>query len=429
MSERKLGFDTLQVHAGQKADPTTGSRAVPIYQTTSYVFNDTEHAANLFALKEFGNIYTRLMNPTTDVFEQRVAALEGGVGALAVASGSSAITYAILNIAGVGDEIVSASTLYGGTYNLFSITLPKLGIKTTFVDPDDVENFRKAINEKTKAVYIETIGNPRTNIIDIEAVAKIAHENGIPLIIDNTFGTPYLIKPIEYGADVVVHSATKFIGGHGTTLGGVIVDSGKFDWAASGKFPGLTDPDPSYNGVKYVEAVGPLAYIIKIRVQLLRDTGAAISPFNSFMLLQGLETLSLRVRKHVENTQKVIEFLKSNPNVSWVNYPGLKENKYYELAQKYLPKGAGSIFSFGIKGGTEVAKKFIHSLEIFSLVANVADAKSLVIHPATTTHAQLNEAEQIAAGVSPDLIRLSVGIEDADDLIYDLKQALEKAVS
>lgn len=340
MSERKLKFDTLQVHAGQKADPTTGSRAVPIYQTTSYVFNNAEHAANLFALKEFGNIYTRIMNPTNDVFEQRIAALEGGVGALAVASGSAAISYAILNIAGSGDEIVAASTLYGGTYNLFSVTLPKLGIKTVFVDPDEPENFRKAINEKTKAVYIETIGNPGINIIDIEAVAKIAHESGVPLIIDNTFGTPYLIKPIEFGADIVVHSATKFIGGHGTSIGGVIVDSGKFDWAVSGRFPDLTEPDPSYHGVKYVEALGPLAYIIKARVQLLRDTGAAISPFNSFLLLQGLETLSLRVEKHVSNTKKVVEFLQNHPLVSWVNYPSVKGNKYLDLAEKYLPKGA-----------------------------------------------------------------------------------------
>lgn len=427
MSERKLKFDTLQVHAGQKADPTTGSRAVPIYQTTSYVFNNAEHAANLFALKELGNIYTRIMNPTNDVFEQRVAALEGGVAALAVASGSAAVTYAILNIAGAGDEIVSASTLYGGTYNLFLVTLPKLGVKTVFVDPDDPENFKKAINSRTKAIYIETIGNPGINIIDIEAVAKIAHENGLPLIIDNTFGTPYLIKPIEFGADIVVHSATKFIGGHGTSIGGVIVDSGKFDWIGSGKFPGLTEPDPSYHGVSYAKDIGPAAFIIKVRVQLLRDMGAAISPFNSFLLLQGLETLSLRVERHVSNTKKIVDFLDNHPLVTWVNYPGQKKNKYYDLAQKYLPKGAGSIFTFGIKGGMEAAKKFIDSLEIFSLLANVADAKSLVIHPATTTHSQLSEEDQKAAGVTPDQIRLSIGIEDADDLIYDLDQALKKA--
>ncbi len=428
MTERRLKFDTLQVHAGQSPDPTTGSRAVPIYQTTSYVFNNAEHAANLFALKEFGNIYTRIMNPTNDVFEQRVAALEGGAGALAVASGSSAITYAILNIAGTGDEIVSASTLYGGTYNLFSFTLPKLGIKTIFVDPDDPENFRKAITDKTKAVYIETIGNPGINVIDIEAVAKIAHENGVPLIIDNTFGTPYLIRPIDFGADIVVHSATKFIGGHGTSIGGIIVDSGKFDWKASGRFPGLTEPDPSYHGVNYVEALGPLAYIIKARVQLLRDTGAAISPFNSFQFIQGLETLSLRVQKHVSNALAIAEFLEKHPSVAWVNYPGLKGNKYYDLAQKYLPKGAGSIFTFGIKGGVETGKKFIDSLEIFSLVANVGDAKSLVIHPASTTHSQLSEDEQREAGVTPEQIRLSVGIEDVEDLIYDIDEALKKAV-
>lgn len=428
MSERKLKFDTLQVHAGQKPDPATGSRAVPIYQTTSYVFNDTDHAANLFALKEFGNIYTRIMNPTTDVFEQRMAALEGGVGALAVASGSAAITYSILNIAGAGDEIVSASTLYGGTYNLFAVTLPKLGIHTVFVDPDDPENFRKAITEKTKALYIETIGNPGANLIDIEAVARIAHDNGLPLIVDNTFGTPYLIRPIEFGADIVVHSATKFIGGHGTSIGGVIVDSGKFDWAGSGKFPGLTEADPSYHGIKYVEAFGPLAYIIKARVQLLRDTGAAISPFNSFLLLQGLETLSLRVERHVSNTKKIVGFLNDHPAVSWVSYPGIKDSRYYELAQKYFPKGCGSIFTFGIRGGVESAKKFISSLEIFSLLANVADAKSLVIHPASTTHSQLTEEEQRKAGVTPDQIRLSIGIEDAEDLIYDLDQALKKAV-
>ncbi len=425
MSERTLKFDTLQVHAGQKPDPTTGSRAVPIYQTTSYVFDNVEHAANLFALKESGNIYTRIMNPTNDVLEQRIAALEGGKAALAVASGSAAITYSILNIADSGDEIVSASTLYGGTYNLFAATLPRLGIKTVFVDPDDPENFRKAINEKTKAVYIETIGNPGINLIDIEGVAKIAHDNKIPLIVDNTFGTPYLIRPIEFGADIVVHSATKFIGGHGTSIGGLIVDSGNFDWAGSGKFPGLTEPDPSYHGVKYVEAVGAVAFIVKARVQLLRDTGAAISPFNSFLLIQGLETLSLRVERHVTNSIKIAKFLESHPNVSWVNYPGLKGNKYYDLAQKYLPKGAGSIFTFGIKGGVEAGKKFIEKLKIFSLLANVADAKSLVIHPASTTHAQLSEEDQKAAGVSPDMIRISIGIEDVDDLIYDLSQALE----
>lgn len=427
MTERKLKFDTLQVHAGQQADPTTGSRAVPIYQTTSYVFKNTEHAANLFALKEPGNIYTRIMNPTTDVFEQRVAALEGGVGALAVASGSAAITYAILNIAKTGDEIVSASTLYGGTYNLFSATFPNFGIKVHFVNPDDPENFRKAVNEKTKALYIETIGNPGINLIDIEAVAKIAHDNGIPLIIDNTFGTPYLIRPIDFGADIVVHSATKFLGGHGSSIGGIIVDSGKFNWAGSGRFPDLTEPDPSYHGIRYVADVGAAAYILKARVQLLRNTGAAVSPFNSFLFIQGLETLSLRVERHVANTKIIAKYLKEHPQVTWVNYPSLEGDKYFDLAQKYLPKGAGSIFTFGIKGGVEAGKKFIDSLEIFSLVANVADVKSLVIHPASTTHSQLSEEELKVAGVTPDQIRLSIGIEDVEDLIFDLDQALAKA--
>ena len=427
MSERKLKFDTLQVHAGQKPDPTTGSRAVPIYQTTSYVFENSQHAADLFALRKPGNIYTRIMNPTNDVFEQRIAALEGGIGALAVASGSAAITYSILNIAGAGDEIVSASTLYGGTYNLFSTTLPRLGIKTTFVNPDEPQNFQKAITSKTKAVYIESIGNPGTNLIDIEAVAKIAHDNGIPLIIDNTFGTPYLIKPIEFGADIVVHSATKFIGGHGTSIGGVIVDSGKFDWAASGKFPTFTEPDTSYHGLRYAQDVGAAAFIIKARVQLLRDTGAALAPLNSFLFLQGLETLSLRVERHVSNAKKIAEFLSNHPQVSWVNYPSLKGNKYYDLAAKYFPKGAGSIFTFGIKGGAEAGKKFSDSLEIFSLLANVADVKSLVIHPASTTHSQLSEEELIASGAAPELVRLSIGIEDVEDLIYDIDQALKKA--
>lgn len=428
MSERKLKFDTLQVHAGQEVDNTTGSRAVPIYQTTSYVFDSVEHGANLFALKEEGYIYTRIMNPTTDAFEKRIAALEGGVGALAVGSGSAAITYAILNIAGVGDEIVSASTLYGGTYTLFSTTLPKLGINTVFVDPDAPENFRKAINENTKAVYIESIGNPGINLIDIEAVAKIAHENNIPLIIDNTFGTPYLIRPIEFGADIVVHSATKFIGGHGTSIGGVIVDSGKFNWLNNPKFLGFNTPDPSYHGLVYARDIGEAAYIVKARVQLLRDTGAALSPFNSFLFLQGLETLSLRVERHVANAKRIAEFLYNHPLVSWVNYPSLEGNKYNDLAKKYFPKGVGSIFTFGIKGGVEEGKRFIESLEIFSHLANVADAKSLVIHPASTTHSQLNEEDQIKAGVAPDLIRLSIGIEDVEDLIEDIEQALERAV-
>lgn len=427
MREKNYRFDTLQVHAGQKPDPATGSRSVPIYQTTSYVFDSTGHAADLFSLKESGNIYTRIMNPTTDVFEQRVAALEGGVGALATASGSAAITYAILNIMGSGDELVSASTLYGGTYNLFSVTLPKLGIKTVFVDPDNPENFRRAITSRTRALYIETIGNPGINLIDIEKVAAIAHENKIPLIVDNTFGTPYLIRPIDYGADIVVHSATKFMGGHGTSIAGVIVDSGRFDWEGSGKFPEFTEPDPSYHGIRYTEAFGVAAFIAKARVQLLRDTGACLSPFNAFLLLQGLETLSLRVEKHLSNTKRVVDFLSQHPEVSWVNYPSLPGNKYYHLAQKYLPKGAGSIFTFGIKGGMEAGIRFIESLELFSLLANVADAKSLVIHPASTTHAQLSSEDQLAAGVTPDMIRLSIGIEDPDDLLEDLAQALEKS--
>lgn len=425
MGKENWKFDTLQVHAGQAADPTTGSRAVPIYQTTSYVFKNSEHAANLFELKEPGNIYTRIMNPTTDVLEQRIAALEGGAGALAVASGSAAITYAVLNIAGAGDEIVAASTLYGGTYNLFSLTLPRLGIKTNFVNPDNPENFRRAINQKTKALYIESIGNPGTNLIDMEAVANIAHENGIPLIVDNTFATPYLLRPIDFGVDIVVHSATKFIGGHGTSIGGLMVDAGKFDWALSGKFPGFTEPDPSYHGLVYAQ-VGPTAYILKARVQLLRDTGAALSPFNSFLFLQGLETLSLRVRQHVANTRKVVDFLKGHHKVAWVNYPELEGSKYYNLAKKYFPKGTGSIFTFGIKGGVEEGKKFIDSLELFSLLANVADAKSLVIHPASTTHSQLSPEDLLAAGASPELIRLSIGIEDAEDIIADLEQALAR---
>ncbi|SDK83257.1 O-acetylhomoserine aminocarboxypropyltransferase/cysteine synthase family protein [Natronincola ferrireducens] len=427
MSQKNLRFDTLQVHAGQKPDPTTGSRAVPIYQTCAYVFNSAEHAANLFGLKEAGNIYTRIGNPTTAVFEERIAALEGGVGALAVSSGQAAITYAIQNLAEVGDEIISASTLYGGTYNLFASTLPRMGIKTVFVDSDDPQNFAAAINEKTKAIYVEVIGNPSINLIDIEAVAKIAHENGLPLIVDNTFGTPYLIRPIEFGADIVVHSATKFIGGHGSSIGGVIVDGGTFDWTGSHRFSSFTKPDPSYNNVSYTETFGPLAYIVKARVQLLRDTGATLSPFNAFLFIQGLETLSLRVQRHVENTKKIVDFLVNHPLVDWVNYPSLEDNKYYDLAQKYLPKGAGSIFTFGIKGGLEAGRTFIDSLELFSLLANVADTKSLVIHPASTTHAQLTEEEQRAAGVTPDMIRISVGIEDAADLIDDLDTALEKS--
>ncbi|MBM7565597.1 homocysteine synthase [Paenibacillus sacheonensis] len=425
MSEqRKLSIETLSVHAGQEIDPTTLSRAVPIYQTTSYGFRDTDHAANLFALQEFGNIYTRIMNPTSDVFEKRIAALEGAPAALAVASGSSAITYAILNIAQAGDEIVSANSLYGGTYNLFAHTLPKLGINVAFVDPSAPANFEAAITDKTKALYAETIGNPKGDIVDIEAVAAIAHKHGIPLIIDNTFPSPYLCRPIEHGADIVVHSATKFIGGHGTSIGGVVVDSGKFDWKSSGKFPGLTEPDPSYHGVVYMDAVGPIAYIIKMRVQLLRDTGAAISPFNSFLLLQGLETLHLRMDRHCSNALAVAQFLEQHEAVEWVNYPGLPSHPSYDLAQKYLPKGQGAILTFGIKGGVEAGKKVINAVELFSHLANVGDSKSLIIHPASTTHQQLDEAGQLSAGVSPGMIRLSIGTEGIEDILHDLTQAL-----
>jgi O-acetylhomoserine (thiol)-lyase len=424
---KKLSFETLQVHAGQVPDPTTKSRVVPIYQTTSYLFDNADHAADLFNLRKEGNIYSRIMNPTTDVFEKRVAELEGGVGGLATSSGLAAILYAIINVASAGDEIVAASTLYGGTYEQFAVTLKKLGINTIFVDPDDPDNFRRAITDKTKAIYGETIGNPRINVLDIEAVAKIAHENKIPFIIDSTFTTPYLLRPIEYGADVVVHSATKFIGGHGTSIGGIIVDSGKFDWAGSGKFPDFTTPDKSYNGIRYAQDIGAAAFITKARVQLLRNTGATLSPTNAFYFLQGLETLSLRIERHVANTRKIVAFLNQHPKVAWVNYPELEGNQYHELAQKYLPRGAGSIFTFGIKGGLEAGKNFINNLELFSLLANVGDAKSLVIHPSSTTHAELNAEEQKAAGITPDMIRLSIGIEGVDDLIDDLDQALAQA--
>lgn len=426
-SQKAYKFDTLAMHAGQEPDPVTGSRAVPIYQTTSYVFQDTEHAAKLFALQQPGNIYTRLMNPTTDVFEQRVAALEGGVGALALASGQAAATFSILNIAGAGDEIVSASTLYGGTYNLFNITLAKLGIKVHFVDPSSPDTFKAAITPKTKAIFAETIGNPLGNVLDIEAIAKVAHDAGIPLIIDNTFATPYLCRPFEWGADIVIHSATKFIGGHGTSIGGVLVDAGKFDWT-NGKFPGLTEPDPSYHGLRYVDTFGPAAYIVKARTQLIRDLGSCVSPFNSFLFLQGLETLSLRMERHTSNAQRIAEYLEGHPAVSWVSHPGLPSHSSYKLAQKYLPKGAGAIFSFGLKGGAAAGPKLIDNLKIFSLLANVGDAKSLVIHPATTTHQQLTEEQQRTAGVTPDLVRLSVGLEDVEDLIADLDQALRATV-
>ncbi|RUS48554.1 homocysteine synthase [Cohnella sp. AR92] len=422
--DRELSLETLAVHAGQQIDPTTLSRAVPIYQTSSYGFRDTDHAADLFALKQFGNIYTRIMNPTSDVFEQRIAALEGGAAALAVSSGQAAITYSILNIAQAGDEIVSSSTLYGGTYNLFAITLQKLGITVKFVDASNPENFRAAITDKTKALYAETIGNPKGDVLDIQAVADIAHEHGVPLIVDSTFSTPYLTRPIDFGADIVVHSATKFIGGHGTSIGGVVVDGGKFDWKASGKFPGLTTPDPSYHGVVYTDAVGPVAYIIKMRVQLLRDMGAALSPFNSFLFLQGLETLHLRMERHSSNALAVAKFLEEHPAVEWVSYPGLSSHPSYELARKYLPKGQGAILTFEIKGGIEAGKKLINSVELFSHLANVGDSKSLVIHPASTTHQQLSAEEQLAAGVTPGLIRLSIGTEGIDDILYDLGQAL-----
>lgn len=430
MSEKRpFAPETLAIHAGQEIDPTTGSRAVPLYQTTSYGFRDTEHAANLFGLKEFGNIYSRITNPTNDVFEQRIAALEGGVGALATASGQAAITFSILNIAGAGDEIVSSSTLYGGTYNLFSTTLPKLGVQVKFVDSSNPEHFRAAITEKTKALYAETIGNPKGDVLDIEAVAAIAHEHGIPLIVDNTFPSPYLLRPIDFGADIVVHSATKFIGGHGTSIGGVIVDGGKLDWAASGKFPGLTEPDPSYHGLVYTEAVGPLAYIIKARVQLQRDLGAPLSPFNAWLLLQGLETLHLRVERHSENALKVARYLEGHEHVEWVSYAGLPSHESYELAKKYLPKGQGAILTFGIRGGVAAGRKLIESVKLFSHLANVGDSKSLIIHPASTTHQQLAEAEQEAAGVTPGLIRLSVGTESIDDIIYDLEQAIAASQS
>ncbi|KYZ74939.1 O-acetylhomoserine aminocarboxypropyltransferase [Anaerosporomusa subterranea] len=420
-----LRFDSLAVHAGQKPDPTTGSRAVPIYQTTAYNFRDSEHAANLFALAEPGNIYTRIMNPTTDVFEKRVAALEGGVGALAFASGHAAISAAIFNIAKAGDEIVSSTTLYGGTYNMFTYTLPQLGIKVKLVDSSDPENFRKAITEKTKAVYAEVIGNPKIDVLDIEKVANIAHENGIPLIVDSTFATPYLCRPIEFGADIVIHSATKFIGGHGTSMGGIVVDGGKFNWA-NGKFPLLSEPDPSYHDLRYTEAVGPLAFIIRLRTQVLRDLGACLSPFNSFQFLIGLETLHLRLQRHTENAQKIAEYLAGHEQVTWVSYPGLANHPDHKLAQKYLPKGAGAILTFGIKGGLEAGRTFINSLKLFSLLANVGDAKSLVIHPASTTHSQLTPEQREAAGAPDNLVRLSLGIEDAADLIDDLEQALWK---
>jgi len=426
--DNQLRTETLALHAGQEPDPTTGARVVPIYQTTSYQFRSTEHAANLFGLREFGNIYTRLMNPTTDVFEKRVAALDGGIGALAVASGQSAITLALLNIAQAQDEIVSADNLYGGTYNLFHYTFPKLGIKVKFVKSNDLAAFQKAITPKTKALYAESIGNPKLDVADLEGISGVAHKNGIPFILDNTV-SPYLLRPIEHGVDVVVYSATKFIGGHGTSIGGVIVDSGKFNWD-NGKFPLISEPDPSYHGIDFIEALKPLgniAYIIKARVILLRDLGPALSPFNSFLFLQGLETLHLRLPRHSENALAVARYLKKHTKVSWVNYPGLDDSPEKDRVRKYLPKGAGAILGFGIKGGLEAGRKFIDSLQLISHLANVGDAKSLAIHPATTTHQQLSAEEQLSTGVTPDFVRLSIGIEHIDDIIADIQQALEKA--
>lgn len=424
MSDYK--FETLQLHVGQEnPDPATDSRAVPIYATTSYVFKDSAQAAGRFGLTEGGNIYTRLMNPTSDVFEKRIAALEGGAAALATASGSAAISYAIQNIAVAGDHIVSSTNLYGGTHNLFANTLKEQGLSTTFVDPSEPENFEKAIQPNTKLLYAETLGNPNSDVIDLEAIAAIAHKHGIPFIVDSTFATPYLIRPIEHGADIVVHSATKFIGGHGTVMGGVVVDSGKFDWAQNDKFPGLSKPNPSYHGVVFTEACGNLAYILKLRTTLMRDQGATISPFNSFLLLQGLETLSLRVERHVENALKVVDFLKNHPQVERVNHPSLATGKQKELYDKYFKKGAASIFTFEIKGDAEIAKKFTESLKLFSLLANVADVKSLVIHPASTTHSQLSEKELLSCGIKPNTVRLSIGTEHIDDIIADLQQGFD----
>ncbi|MFA5272417.1 MAG: O-acetylhomoserine aminocarboxypropyltransferase/cysteine synthase [Candidatus Omnitrophota bacterium] len=425
--DSKLKIETLALHGGQVADPTTGSMAVPIYQTTSYQFKDTDHAASLFGLKEFGNIYTRLMNPTTDVFEKRIALLEGGVGALATSSGQAAISLALLNIAKAGDEIVSADNLYGGTYTLFHYTFPRLGIKVNFVPSNDLKAFQKAITSKTKAIYAESIGNPKLNVTDLEGLSKVAHKNGIPLVLDNTV-SPYLLRPFDFGVDIIVYSATKFIGGHGTSLGGVIVDSGKFDWT-NGKFLLISEPDPSYHGINFVKAFKQSAYIIKARVTLLRDLGPTVSPFNSFLFLQGLETLHLRMLRHSENALTVAKYLKKHTKVSWVNYPGLGDSPEKDRVKKYLHKGCGAIIGFGIKGGLEAGKKFINSLQLISHLANIGDAKSLAIHPATTTHQQLSVKEQLATGVTPDFIRLSIGIEHIDDIIADIEQALNRVES
>lgn len=425
MSKENLRFETKQLHVGQETTDATGARAVPIYQTAAYVFDDCNHAAARFNLSDAGNIYGRLTNPTEDVFEQRVAALEGGVAALALASGAAAVTYAIESITRAGDHIVAAKQIYGGSYNLLAHTLTNYGVNTTFVDGDDPDNFKDALQENTKAIFIESLGNPNSSLIDVEAVSKIAHKHKIPLIIDNTFGTPYLFRPIEHGADIVIHSATKFLGGHGTTLGGVIVDSGKFDWEASGKFPQLSEPDPSYHGVVFTQAVGAAAFVTRIRAVILRDKGASISPFNSFLLLQGLETLSLRVERHVENALKVVDYLNNHPKVDKVNHPSLANSPYHDLYQRYFPDGAGSIFTFEINGDENDAKKFIDSLEIFSLLANVADAKSLVIHPASTTHSQMNEVELADSGIKANTIRLSIGLEHIDDLLEDIENAFK----
>jgi O-acetylhomoserine (thiol)-lyase len=425
-NSKKQRFETLQLHVGQEqADPATDSRAVPIYLTTSYVFHNSQHAADRFGLRDAGNIYGRLTNTTQDVLEKRIAALEGGSAALAVASGAAAITYTILNLAGANDNIVASKTIYGGTYNLLEHTLPTYGIKTRFADPDDYEDLEKNIDDRTKALFVETLGNPNSNVADFEKLSEIAHKHGIPLVVDNTFATPYLIRPLEHGADVVVESATKFIGGHGTVLGGLIIEGGKFDYG-NGKFPGLSEPDPSYHGISFYKALGPAAFVTRIRAILLRDTGASISPVTAFVLLQGLETLSLRVDRHVENTLKVIDYLKSNPKVKSISHPSLPDQPTHALYERYFPNGAGSIFTFDIKGGEEDAKKFIDSLELFSLLANVADVKSLVIHPASTTHSQLTEAELREQGISPSTIRLSIGTEHIKDIIADLEQALAK---
>jgi O-acetylhomoserine (thiol)-lyase len=424
MSERSYGFDTLQLHAGQTPDPATGARAVPIYQTTSFVFRDFAHAQGVSSANEAGYDYTRIINPTNEVLENRLASLEGGVGALAVASGSAATAYSILNITHAGEEVVAAKTLYGGTFNLFVNTLPKHGIRTTLVEPSNPENFRRAINERTRSIFVETIGNPDINVLDFEAIARVAQEAGIPLIVDNTFGTPYLFRPFDYGANISVHSATKYIGGHGTSIGGILVDGGNFNWA-NGKFPDFTTPDPAYSGFVHWEKWGNQVFIVKARLHYLRDFGACMSPFNAFLFLQGLETLSLRVQKQVTSTQRIAEYLEAHERVDWVNYPGLKSSPYYELARRYLPKGAGAILTFGIQGGLAPAKRFIESLKLFSFLANVGDSKSLVVHPATVTHGQLTEEEQQLAGVKPEQIRLSVGTEDIEDLLWDLGQAFE----